>query len=99
MFEHLRATFTLIFLNIKDSLITLLAILLFMAYFAYFAYLIFYTTFEGNVWAPTVGDSYFQFIVLLTTENYPYVFLNAFAFNWYSAFFFWGYLILAFFFL
>ena len=74
-FKQLQSTFTLILLNIKDSSVTLIVIFTFVLYFAFFANFIFYATFEGVSITPRLSESYWQFIVLLTTENYPDILL------------------------
>ena len=94
LFQGLRTNFWMIALNCKDSIITLTAIFLVVLYFAYFATLIFYTTFEGLTTTPNLFDSYFEFLVLLTTENYPFVFLNSFESSWYSVLYFWIFIVI-----
>ena len=43
--------------------------------------------------SPTLKDSYWQMLVLLTTENYPFVFLQGFEGAWYSVLIFWFFIV------
>ena len=49
---------SLIFLNLKDSAVTLLMIFAFVLYFAFFASFIFYSTFEGYTLTNSLASSY-----------------------------------------
>jgi len=86
-------------LNFKDTAITLAMILVFVLYFAYFASLVFYTSFEGIVYTPNLAESYWQFLILLTTENYPFIALTSYQSHWISVLFFWIFIVIGIFYL
>ena len=83
-FAHLRQSFSLIAINIKDSFITLTIIWMLILYFAFFASFIFFGGVEGSEFTNMVGDSYWQFVILLTTENFPDFVLPAYNAHFYS---------------
>jgi len=99
LFKTQRSNFTLIGQTLKDSAITLILIFAYVAYFAFFATMLFYTTFEGVAVTQSTAASYWQFLVLLTTENYPDMFLIAYNANWISVLFFWVFIIFGIFYL
>ena len=87
-FAHLRSTFSLIFINIKDSIVTLTIIFMFLLYFAFFASFIFFSSLQGTTFTNDLGESYWQFDVLFTTENFPDFVLPAYDTHFYSIVFF-----------
>ena len=99
MFQTLRANCAVIVLNLKDSIVTLSLIFVFVLYFAFFGNLLFTSTFEDYAVTSTLQSSYWQFLVLLTTENYPDVFLLAYMNSWFSLFFFWVFIVIGIFYL
>lgn len=98
-FSHMRSTFYLIVLNIRDSFVTMLIIFLFILYFSFFASFIFYTTFEGAAFTNLMGESYWQFLILLTTENYPDFVLLAYNWNFLTILFFLTFIFISIFYL
>lgn len=83
-FAHLRSTFSLIFINVKDSSVTLGIIFMFLLYFAFFAQFIFFSSLEGSTFTNDLGDSYWEMDVLFTTENFPDFVLPAYDEHFYS---------------
>lgn len=78
----------MIFLNLKDSAVTLLIIFIYTVYFAFFGNFLFFSSFEGLTVFGNFGDSLWEFTVLLTTENFPDVMLLSYQANLFSAFIF-----------
>ena len=42
-----------------------------MLYFAFFSSFVFYATFEGVALTSDLWESYWYFLIMLTTESYP----------------------------
>ena len=87
-FAHLRSSLSLIFLNVRDSFVTLLILFIFLGYFAFFGQVIFFASLQGATLMNDFGDSYWEFDVLFTTENFPDFVLPAYDTHYYSIIFF-----------
>ena len=87
-FAHLRSSLSLIAINVKDSFVTLCIIFLFLGYFAFFANIVYFSTLQGYTFTNSYGDSYWEFDVLFTTENFPDFVLPAYEEHFYSIIFF-----------
>ena len=98
-FKSFRSTFSLIALNIKDSFVTLIFIFACVFYASLFAAFVFYSTFQGVAYSSTLGDSYWNFIIMMTTENYPDIMLTAYYDSTISSIFFLAFIILIVFYL
>ena len=98
-FKSFRSTFSLIALNIKDSFVTLIFIFACVFYASLFAAFAFYSTFQGVAYSSTLGESYWNFIIMMTTENYPDIMLTAYYSSTISSIFFLAFIILIVFYL
>ena len=72
----------------KDSFVTLLILFIFLGYFAFFGQIIFFASLQGATLMQDFGDSYWEFDVLFTTENFPDFVLPAYDTHYYSIVFF-----------
>lgn len=65
-----------------------MCIFLYIGYFAAIGYFIVEGTFQGYGDFNTIGNTYYQLIVLITTSNFPDIMLQAYnTSTWYTLFF------------
>lgn len=80
------------FLAVYDNLAILVTIFVFIMFYSVAGYIFFSFGGEGVLILPTIGESYFNMLVLLTTANFPDVMLPAYNVNYFNSFFFITYL-------
>ena len=97
--SNVRARFLDIFTFLKDTCIVLMAIFGYVLFSSTLFYTMFKSTFQGSSTFPTLGDTYYQLLILLTTANFPDVMLPAYNVYYLYAWFFVVYFIVAFYFL
>ena len=72
----------------KDTAIILITILTYIMIFSVFSYYLFRSEFEGIAILEDNFESYYQFLILLTTANFPDVMLPAYENSfWYASIF------------
>ena len=97
--SNVRARFLDIFTFLKDTSVVLLAIFSYVLFSSILFYIMFKSTFQGSSIFPTLGDTYYQLLTLLTTANFPDVMLPAYNVYYLYAWFFVVYFTVAFYFL
>jgi predicted permease len=80
-------------LVIKDSTPMVLFIVVYILYFSWMGQRLFAGTLEGTQYFGTLGDSFFNMLVLMTTSNFPDIMLPAYQRNRLSCLYFIIYLI------
>ena len=65
-------------LVIKDSIPMVLFIIIYILYFAWMGQRLFSGTLEGVQYYSSIGDSFFNMVVLMTTSNFPDIMLPAY---------------------
>ena len=98
-FPSIRANLRIVLIDFKDSFMILSCIIVMILYFAAFGMYIYQGTFEGYTTFDTLGDGYYELLLLITTTNFPDVMLFAYNVGWYNSLFFIIYLLLGWFFL
>lgn len=77
-FASIRQNLKSVIFDFKDSLVVLMCIFLYVAYFSVIGFFIVEATFEGYTDFDTIGDTFYEMIVLITTSNFPDVMLGAY---------------------
>ena len=87
-FSSVRNNLWMIAYTCKDTGIILVTILSYVMLFSVFSYYLFRNDFEGIAILSDMFESYYQFLILLTTANFPDVMLPAYERSfWYSSIF------------
>ena len=97
--RSVRECWKRVILVLWDSILFVVLIVAYVMFFGWLAYRFFRGTLEGEAFFPTLGDSMFNCLVLLTTANNPDVMLPAYNVNRGYSLFFIIYLIIVLFFL
>ena len=98
-FPSIRANLKVVLIDFKDSVMILISIIITILYFAAFGMYMYQGTFEGYTTFDTLGDGYYNLLLLITTTNFPDVMLYAYNVSWANSIFFIIYLLLGWFFL
>ena len=98
-FPSIRANLKVVLIDFKDSVMILISIIITILYFAAFGMYMYQGTFEGYTTFDTLGDGYYNLLLLITTTNFPDVMLYAYNVGWANSLFFIIYLLLGWFFL
>ena len=98
-FPSIRANLKVVLNDFKDSVMILLSIIVTILYFAAFGMYMYQGTFEGYTIFNTLGDGYYNLLLLITTTNFPDVMLFAYNVSWANSIFFIIYLLFGWFFL
>jgi len=76
--NQIRTNLQAVALDFKDSLTVIATIFAFISFFAFAGYFLFQGKFEGSLNFDTLGNSYYNMHILLTTANFPDVMLPAY---------------------
>ena len=87
-FNSMRQNLKNVVWDFKDSIVILICIFLFLTYFAVIGFFICEGTFQGYDTFNSMGATYWQLTVLITTSNFPDVMLEAYNDStWYTVYF------------
>ena len=87
-FSSMRQNLKSVIFDFKDSIVVLICIFLYITYFAVIGYFIVEGTFQGYSTFDTMGETFYQLTVLITTSNFPDVMLAAYnTSTWFTVFF------------
>lgn len=76
--NQIRTNLQAVALDFKDSCTVITTIFAFISFFAFAGFFLFQGKFEGVLNFDTLGDSYYNMHILLTTANFPDVMLPAY---------------------
>jgi Ion transport protein len=87
------------FYVMRDTMFVILATFVYIGFFGIIAYYNFKISLEGFNYFPSVHESFYQMLILLTTANFPDVMLPAYYESRYNCLFFIGYLLIGLYFM
>ena len=85
--------------DVKDSASILVAIFLFIGFYGLIGHFLFRYKFEGYLYFESIGESFYNMMILMTTANFPDVMLPVYKENFWWMLFFVSYLVVGLYFL